>query len=153
MQCEYCRRLLEEGATNCPKCGAPVSVVTISKKPETTKGYPFLFHGFMIWPETDYSRNLYIHHVWLGDRLIGSIEVTSTMLHAWRDEHGWDDISICYDDENELLYKLLRLAIGETEVEKYEQLNKPRQFVFEITRHETEEFEEARKLIKELMNV
>ena len=152
MKCEYCGKPIEEGQSNCVKCGAPVSVRVEAKKPNSEKHSPFYYHGFMLWPETHYERDSFEYHIWLGDRLIGSFELTRPMIDTWREENRIDE-GCEAEDSNSLLYKMLRLAVGETEVERWQQLNIPRRFMYEMRRMESEEYAQARQLVRELMQV
>ena len=143
MKCEYCGKPVEKGDTSCHKCGAPV--VVVSEKPKTSEflSYPFFYRGFILWIEHDYSRDDFKYYIYLGDRLVGNFVITRIMTEEWDKARPFCSIE-------PLIYKLLRLAIGETEVERIESQNKERILEYEIRAIETPALLEARKLIAEL---
>lgn len=144
MKCSYCGSVdLEENSKKCFRCGAPVENKTISKREKLS---PYYYCGFMIWPEMAWGRDSLTYHIWLGDRHIGSFELTKNMVDAYKAMNRISD-----DEEIDLIEKLIRLTIGEEDFIKYEALNVDRKFVFTVTRSETPEFEEAKSLIASLL--
>jgi len=141
MVCEWCGQPIAADAIKCVKCGG----TNEKTKPKTEKWEPYFFRGFMIWPEKDFSRDMFTFHIWLGERRIGQFSVTRQMVDAWHQTYG--DLS----DSSDLIEKMLKLTIGEEEVVRWNGINADRNFMFEIRRTETPEFAEARKIIAEIM--
>lgn len=138
MKCGYCGTQNQDDIENCPKCGAPNERRSFLE--------PFYFHGFMIWPEKDWSKNCITFHIWLGTQRIGYFDISCDMELEFINIYG-EGISA------EPLYeKLLRLAVGQSEVEKFEQINNGRRYLFEIKRTEAPEYQNIRNTIFELMD-
>jgi hypothetical protein len=140
MKCEWCGREHEKGIEICLGCGQRL----VEHKTKEKK-CPYFYHGFMIWEERDFSRRVTEFHVWLGERHIGSFQITDIMFESYHAEKG------DYCDCDELIMGALRLVLGESEVEKWKDINQPRRFDFEMRRVESDEYLQAKTLIKELL--
>jgi hypothetical protein len=104
-------------AERCAKCGAPVYENNIIKE------FPFYYGGFMIWPELDLARDLFIFHIWQGDRRIHVIELSRQILR--------DTVPAGYSYASYIL-DLIKLAIGEKEVLEIQTMNDCIPVKFEI---------------------
>lgn len=143
MKCQYCGQDIVNDETSCKKCGAPIQAEI---KQVSVKAAPFYFHGFMIWPEARYTLGVEEYHIWAGDKYLGSFLLSRITMQAWAEENqGMSD--------DPLLYKLLRLALQETDFEKYEQKTERRRLLFTITRHDedSDEWKAAREFVKAAM--
>lgn len=136
MKCDYCGNKVD--GEKCSTCGAP-------KKEQvgSNLGSPFYFHGFMIYPERNIDLTEY--HIWLGDTRIGSFCIDRETMMSFHRIYG-EGV-----DPDPFLYKLLRLAIGESEVERCEERNGGRTFLIEIRRIETPEAIASDNMVRELM--
>jgi hypothetical protein len=138
MNCEYCKTKVREDDMRCPACGAPNQKTVRSV--ESIKNF-FYFHGFMVYCEWDSSGNQN-WYVFEGDKLVGNFQIERRFMMEYESMFG-EGISI-----EPLAYKLLRLAIGETEVERIEAQNQLCPYTFIIRQEKSYEFEEAHKTIE-----
>jgi hypothetical protein len=124
MICEYCGHKNEKGVTVCKTCNAPLKA---KEEPTTQKYRPFLYNGYMLWPEVDWASEKVTMHFWLGDRLVESISLTRLALQMLVPE-GTSDTHI--------FWELFKVAQGEEEVLRVQELNKRYPATFEIRRVE-----------------
>lgn len=141
IKCEYCSSNISETDEKCPNCGTP----KIERIQEQTKNF-FYFHGFMVYCELGFLYPVDKWYVFEGDKLVGNFEISKEMQMQYANMFGE---CVSYEP---LVYKLLRLAIGETEVERIEAQNILCPYSFTITRTESYRFQEAREKIKSLLN-
>lgn len=138
-KCSYCGSVDSIVGNKCSRCGG-----AIETKEKANRLDAWYWRGFMVWPEYNPLREEYIYHIWAGERLISDIKITRPMIDAYHEKYG---NNICEDD---LVEKMLKLAIGESEFERIEMQNNPRHLLYEIRVIENQELIEARKLIYEL---
>jgi hypothetical protein len=139
MNCDYCHEPVLKDAKKCNRCGAPIAL-----KEETWRGDPFYFRGFFIWPENHPASRMVIYYVYAGERVVGKFDITYDAFEEWNGKNG------TLVDTDPLIYKLLRLAIGDSEVERIEALNNPRWISFEIRKIESPDRVEAREWLRNL---
>jgi hypothetical protein len=141
MKCNYCgKNDLDQSAKTCPHCGGDAGRVS-----ETKNGIPFYWNGFMVWPEIDVRGifDCYIYHIWAGSQYVCGIRITKEMARAWDEKTGGGI------DHMDLVEKLMRLAIGDSEVERYKDKYEPRWITFEIRRVEDDAYTEAKRIVDE----
>lgn len=139
MKCSYCGSTDTIVGNKCNRCGG-----AIEKTEKANRLDAWYWRGFMVWPEHNPLRDEYIYHIWAGERLIADITITRPMFDAYHDKYGEN---ICEDD---LVEKMLKLAIGESEFERIEVQNNPRNLLYEMRVIENKELLEARELMKEI---
>lgn len=124
MTCAYCGETLQPDALACSQCGAPVE-----KKGRTSKGEPFLYNGYVVWPAYDYhDYDSFVidklnYSFWLGDRLIETIKVDRHIIREMIPENT---------DPFNLIWDLFKLTQEPDEVLRIQEQNKPNPATFEI---------------------
>jgi len=130
MRCEYCGSENVEGADKCAGCGSEL----VATQGDTTKGAPFLYRGYMVWPEFSaaFMHDVLKYHFWLGERLVQTIEVNRDVFRQIVPE---------WEDGTGFLWDLFMLTQNPDQVKIIEEQNKPMPGHFRITYVANEELE------------
>ena len=121
MICEYCR---SEGQTgeNCQKCGANLPTAQ-------NRGERFFYNGYMCYVSHNCAEDAISVYFFLGERLAEVIKIPYITLREFVPE-GCEFMPF--------FYELLKVQIGEVEVCRVQEMNKPYPAMFESRKIENQ---------------
>jgi hypothetical protein len=71
--CPYCNNMNHPDNPACLACGGPLGSTDLVNE-ERTRGMPFAYNGYIVWPLVDWARAVDEFHFYLGLELQGIVE-------------------------------------------------------------------------------